>query len=1113
MELKDYFRAFTDDELLKGAELYFSGDIEKIVFENHPPVADEKERVFRKFPMEGTVTISGTWKEERAVWKTHSSRAQLRLDRKRGMVCETNCSCNEYHEDYYGCPHVAALLTAYMVKEKGVDVFRGSRLEALLSSLTNSDDPFQPGVLQRTDSRLLSLLKGNETVALPAWPESGEKPELIRGEFSLEIINGRGLVGIKAGPLHGRTLIVKDIPSFLYAYQKNEAYSLGKKEYLLGRHCADDRTGKILDFMSGLLAASDKGLYRANLFTTGTGRNGRYMMLSGPELKNFIALCDGGSIFLNDSVELKVELERKGLRAVLRKKAFGATLRISPINCLFYSGSELCLYDNEGIFRVQTGSTEKRQELLSLLDWTDELYIRESEIMSVFRNLLPVFQEYGTLEMKGIDPESYEKEKPSFIFNLDYPEEGILSCVPFAEYRNQGFRCHLYDSVTEAGKRNAEKEAEVASLLPEIFHTLDKKTHTLYSELNEEELFNFMREDLPRLEELGKVMATDSIKRNRVRHLPNVSVGVSIDSGQLLLSLKSAGLSRMEMADILGSYRKKKKYHRLKSGQFFSFDEKEGDAWETLSELFRDYGKGDPESFKVPAFRALYLQEMLETRDNTDFDTTKEYRDLVSVMDPESSSSLEVPDELKDMLRPYQAEGFRWINMLKNCGFGGILADDMGLGKTLQILSFLLSEKQKGKKMDEFRTLVVCPASLVYNWQKEIKTYVPSLTSIVIAGSAAERKELIESSASFDIWITSYDLLKRDIAQYEKIHFANEIIDEAQFVKNQKTQAAQSVRLVDSSFRMALTGTPIENYLSELWSIMDYLMPGFLFPYSRFQNEYETPIVSRKDSDVLDRLRKMVHPFILRRKKKQVLKELPDKLNETVAVRMDIEQKRLYDASVEEIRLMLDNVNDSEFRKGKLEFLAKLTQLRQICCDPSLLYDNYKGESAKLEACLQLLDEAVSGGHKVLLFSQFTSMLDIIAERLKKEEIGYHRIDGSVSKEKRMEMVDSFAYDDVPLFLISLKAGGTGLNLTAADIVIHYDPWWNQAAQDQATDRTHRIGQTRAVTVYELIVQDTIEERIQTIKEGKSKLVEDVLSGDAVSSTVMNKEELKELLS
>ena len=363
-----------------------------------------------------------------------------------------------------------------------------------------------------------------------------------------------------------------------------------------------------------------------------------------------------------------------------------------------------------------------------------------------------------------------------------------------------------------------------------------------------------------------------------------------------------------------------------------------------------------------------------------------------------------------------------------------------------------------------------------------------------------------------EILITSYDLLKRDAEVYQKFVFAIQVIDEAQYIKNPSTQAAKGVKKITAAFKLALTGTPIENRLSELWSIFDYLMPGFLYTYQKFREEIELPIAVNQDANKMERLQRMIRPFILRRLKGDVLKDLPEKIEENVFARLDGEQMQLYDAYATRMKEMLRRQNDKEFQKGKMQILSELTKLRQLCCDPGLLLEDYQGESAKTDMCMELIVNAVGAGHKILLFSQFTSMLDRLTERLKKEGIDYYLLTGSVNKEKRMQMVDSFNNDDVPVFCISLKAGGTGLNLTSADIVIHYDPWWNVAVQNQATDRAHRIGQKHVVTVYKLVAEGTIEEKIIDIQERKKKLAEQVLEGEGMDSASFTKEEILELL-
>ena len=1115
MELRDYYRSFSDDELTRGAELYFAQELYDVEIKQNTRRSPSERFVYGG--KKGSVSLCAHWNEHGKNKGTMLVKrsCKLVLDEESSLPEECGCMCREFEQNTYGCAHTAALLTAYMVKKNGEDVFAGSRLEQMLKDAANVEDPFAPGVLKRTDDRLLALLDDTLATTLPVWNENKavhNVKDLLSAEFSFSHQEKGGvLTELKIG--RSRKYVVKDIRELLDAYRFNRPYTMGKEEIKLSGFMCEPATKAVLDFLSSLVASKEQGLYSGKLFSEVHGYNDRYIILSGRELDTFMELMDGQMVTVNEIVGMIITLSRKGIRGILKKKAYGATFQVEPLTVIASTEKWLYVCDDRGVFRIGVNSTREVRELTTVFAWAEPVYIRESDVAKVIERFSPVFEAYGELITKGIDIESYEKEKPEFEFRLDYSSEGMLTCEPHAIYPLQDFRCLLFDDQSQKTRRNPEKETQIADILSLIFDHMDKDSRVLYSDLNEDELFHFMRDNLPEMEKLGTVLSTDSIKRNKVKYLPRVNAHVKINNGNLLLSLETPEINDTEMNGILNAYRLKKKYYRLKSGEFMSLEDNEDKTWDTLSDIYENYGEKKPSDIRLPLYRALYLQESLEKRDEVTLDTSDEYVELIKKMDPESVKELMVPKSLGKIVRPYQTEGFRWIKLLKNCGFGGILADDMGLGKTIQVLSFVLSEKSLGKKGDELRTLVVCPASLVYNWKREIETYTSKLTVSVVAGTVEDRKKLITKKNKSDIWITSYDLLKRDIEFYEGIHFANEIIDEAQYIKNQNTQASKSVRVVDSSFRLALTGTPIENHLGELWSIMDYLMPGFLYNYTGFQKNYEIPIVAAQDEEKKERLRRMVHPFILRRMKKQVLKELPDKMEESIVVGMSGEQRKLYDAAVKRLKDELNDVSGSEFRNNKMQFLARLTRLRELCCDPSLIYEGYKGESVKLAACLELVDQSINSGHKLLLFSQFTSMLDIICEALSKKGIEYHRIDGSVSKEKRMQMVDSFANDDVPVFCISLKAGGTGLNLTAADIVIHYDPWWNQAAQDQATDRTHRIGQTRVVNVYELIVQDTVEEQIQKIKEGKIKLADDILSGGDISSASFDKNEMLRLLS
>jgi len=362
------------------------------------------------------------------------------------------------------------------------------------------------------------------------------------------------------------------------------------------------------------------------------------------------------------------------------------------------------------------------------------------------------------------------------------------------------------------------------------------------------------------------------------------------------------------------------------------------------------------------------------------------------------------------------------------------------------------------------------------------------------------------------VLITSYDLLKRDIELYEGKDFRYCFIDEAQYIKNHLTQNAKAVKRIASQTRFALTGTPIENRLSELWSIMDFLMPGLLYTYSRFSREIEQPAVREQSEAAVDRLHRLIAPFVLRRMKKEVLRELPDKLETVVYTKLEGEQKTLYAANALALRERLTGSDDAGYQRERMQVLAELTRLRQICCDPALYYSDYKGGSAKLETCLELVTESINSGHKILIFSQFTTMLARIGDRLRDNDIHYYELTGQTGKRERLELTERFNEDDVPVFLISLKAGGTGLNLTAADVVIHYDPWWNVAAQNQATDRAHRLGQQNVVSVYKLITKSTVEENILLLQENKRKLAEQMIDDANGVASTLGRRELIELL-
>jgi SNF2 family DNA or RNA helicase len=459
---------------------------------------------------------------------------------------------------------------------------------------------------------------------------------------------------------------------------------------------------------------------------------------------------------------------------------------------------------------------------------------------------------------------------------------------------------------------------------------------------------------------------------------------------------------------------------------------------------------------------------------------------------------------LAEILREYQLAGFGWLTRLAANNLGGILADEMGLGKTVQTLAFLRAHQGNGP------ALIVCPTSLVTNWENEARKFTPELKTLVLEG--ADRAARFKSIAGADMVITSYALLRRDIDTLREFKFSTAVLDEAQHIKNPETQNAQAAYAIRATHRFVLTGTPMENSVRDLWSIMNFALPGYLGDRKDFRERYELPIARGSAPDVQRRLSRRLQPFLLRRRKRDVAKDLPEKIEQVVPCSLTSQQRAAYDALLREIQQGLGgsgkNVNAGAQR---MKMLTGLLRLRQVCCDLRLVGIDKEENSAKLDLLDELLEEAIDGEHRVLVFSQFVSMLHLIRERLEKLEISYCYLDGSTKQ--RQEIVDRFQSDSaLPVFLISLKAGGVGLNLSAADTVIHFDPWWNPAVEAQATDRAHRIGQTRVVTAYKLITRDTVEEKILRLQEKKRTAIDAAIDSEEPLMTGLTTEELEELL-
>ncbi len=656
--------------------------------------------------------------------------------------------------------------------------------------------------------------------------------------------------------------------------------------------------------------------------------------------------------------------------------------------------------------------------------------------------------------------------------------------------------------------RSVDQERKILNILEQADFFVSKGQIHLE---DDDKIFDFTVTWLPHLRPLAELYYSDQFKV-KIRTSTTFSSQVRLDEtlNVLEVSFQFNDIEQDELSDIFHSLQLKKKYHRLRDGSFLDLNQNElTSVADFLEYLDLDADDLNTKLLNLPKYRALYIDSFLRQANLPGVHRNKAFKELVqSILEPQDGE-FEIPSELQHILRDYQKTGFKWLKTLASYGLGGILADDMGLGKTLQVLSFILSEKANAVGP----ALVIAPTSLIYNWQEEAKKFTPTLQVLVVEGTPQERHtQLSDMEEQWDLVVTSYPILRRDIDIFAKFKFSYCFLDEAQHTKNPQTLNAKSVQQIQAKGYFALTGTPIENSLSELWSLFNFIMPGYLLSHQEFRKKYEIPIIKGEDSKPLAELSRHVNPFILRRLKKDVLKELPDKIETLLSAPLTEDQKKLYLAYLQEAKgKIAQEIVTVGYNRSHMKILAALTRLRQICCHPAMFLENYAGESGKMLLLQEILTDALDSGHRVLLFSQFTTMLDIIQRHLISEGIEHFYLSGLTKASDRLRMANSFNAGLGKVFLISLRAGGTGLNLTGADMVIHYDPWWNPAVEEQATDRAHRIGQKNAVQVIKLITQGTVEEKINALQAKKKTLIDTVIQPGETMLSKLSEQELREI--
>lgn len=1043
------------------------------------------------------------------------------LDLEACDVLDYSCTCPA-STNYGGmCKHEIALALSYL----GVDdaapewplATAGPQREAELPS-SSSVSELLHGASER---RLLEATARRERRRVDSGPAS-------RASLAVSLVHpprafDADSLALKLTVRRGSaSYIVKNVSEIVRAWRRGSEISYGKKlAFAHTRDAFDDRSAQLLDLV-GRIVDTQHALYVSRWDYVGGGR--------GTDIKELplsdADVCDVLDVMQGCEVTLDV-CRRYADRWGCRTGAVSSLLRVGEgdpkITCaiepspaggydialpeglrLFVSGKKCYVLDGNMLLRTTEAFAAGAAPVLAALCVSSSApHVSGADASEFCRSLLPVLRTWTELDVPS-SLESLEPPEAEFSFRIGM-EDGVVSCAAEVSYGDWSAPIGC-DSAPGQPARDLASEYHAVDVLEDYF-PLTGGSYA-FDESDDELLFRLLTDGLAELGELGEVLLSEQLRGIKVRTSPSLSVSAKVRSGLLDVELGASGLTQRELLDYLEGFKKKQRFVRLSTGDIVRIGENLKVAASLADGLGVDIDELAAGGIGLPSARALLVDALLQNAQNVRFARDSGFRKLIRDFDSYSDADIEVPLGLRAELRGYQEDGFRWLGTLEHMGFGGVLADDMGLGKTLQVIAHVLSRKEEGATGC---SLIVCPASLVYNWMSELARFAPGLRCVAAVGTKPVRAARIGSSADLDVLVTSYDLLRRDVEIYSRRHFARVVLDEAQYIKNPRAQVTKCAKCLDADVRFALTGTPIENRLAELWSIFDFLMPGYLGSREEFAKRYESPVEAR-EHDASTLLRCAIAPFILRRLKSEVLADLPEKTESVVYAQMEPKQRKLYLASQDRLALQIQHQEDKELKGEKLKILAELTKLRQICCDPSLCFEGYDGSSAKLETCMELVSQAIDGGHRVLLFSQFTTMLEIIAKRLASEGFSTLMLTGSTSKEARERLVRRFQAGDGDVFLISLKAGGVGLNLTSADVVIHYDPWWNTAAQDQATDRAHRIGQRRDVSVFKLIVEGTIEERILRMQEVKRDLAESVLAGEGAKSALLTRDDILALL-
>ncbi len=1049
------------------------------------------------------------------------------IDIKNGEIQSIECTCPDYHRTYGVCKHSLATILAfndiqldelqYINKneiQKNVINTKEQKNRNKYNSFNQIVKTLYNEELDEIDSNLDIELKNKGTIKI--------EPKIIYDKFTREM-----KIEFKIG--NKRMYKLKDLAEFYKLMLNNEFYRYGDKlEFVHRKEMFESDSQELLQFLmkyAEIIAFTNsnansnykyygKALNESSIIIGNTAIDELFEVLKEKKViierdydKNIIQ-------FIDKNPELEFRLEK------VSTFDYRIIATFDVFKTVILKGNKYqYILDGGGLYRCSKEFENTTLRLLKLFreNYLTQVLINRDGLGELFSVILPKVKNAIKID-ENIQEEvkEYQPERLSVKVFLDFDENNyIIADVKLCYGENEFNPLNQEEEKNIQYSRNIIEETKAMNVFRKTGFMFDVK-NLRFILPDEEKIYQFLSNDINYYMAKFEVLATDNFKSKEIIRPKITSLGVRVENNLLSIDLSQLNIDLEELEEVVKRYKLKKKYHRLKDGTFIDLeDSSEIDFINKLiSGTNIDYKELETGNIRLPVNRTLYLNQLLEGIKGTQIIENADYKNLIDGLDKDSLDEDEkIPEQLEQILRPYQRTGFKWLKTLDRYKFGGILADDMGLGKTIQIISILLDYKENNKERKT--SIVVSPSSLSLNWKNEIEKFASDLKVQVVRGTATERKKIIENVENWDLIITSYDLLKRDIEIYKErnYNFKFIIADEAQYLKNNNTKNAKAIKQLNAETIFALTGTPIENSLAELWSIFDLIMPGYLFNYKEFKSTYETAIVKDEDNEAMNKLRMLIEPFILRRTKKQVLTELPEKTITVLNNEMEEEQKKLYLSYLVQAKQELQSeININGYERSQIKILAALTRLRQICCHPELFIDNYKGSSSKLEQCIEIIEDGIKAGHKILLFSSYTSMFEIIEKQLKERNINYFKLTGSTKVDERIDLVDEFNRSpEIGVFLISLKAGGTGLNLIGADMVIHYDPWWNISAENQATDRAYRIGQKNNVQVYKLITKDSIEEKIFELQQRKAKLTDNILNTQTTFINKLSKDEIMDL--